>query len=143
MRKLLKPSMLVLSIGILITAACMSNTSDESEVLSALDESVPTTSDVMFTGKENHDISLEDAEKMILEYAEKYKEGPFAWTFGRDAVEEILAQEGCVALRIFGGLYEGDEFHPILIGVTSDGRSMSGGAVRDFPLPCPPYCPEP
>ena len=143
MSKFLKSSMFVVSIGILISAACMREASEESEVLSALDQSAPVTGDVMFTGEENHDILLEDAEKMILDYAELNKEGPFAWTFGRDAIEEILAQEECVALRIFGGLNEGGEFHPILIGVTPDGRSMSGGTVLDFPMPCPPFCPEP
>ncbi len=104
---------------------------------------IPETSEVMFTGTENHEISLKDAEKMIMAYADKNPDGPWAWTFGRKAVDHILAQEGSVALRIFGGINSEGQFSLVLIGVTPDGRSMSSGAMRNFPYPCPPYCPDP
>ena len=97
----------------------------------------------MFTGEEDHFITLEDAEKHIVSFVAKNPEGPFAWTFGRKAVEEILAQEGCVAVRIFGSLDDTGQFSPVLIGVTPDGRSMSSGVVRNIPTPCPPYCDPP
>jgi hypothetical protein len=49
---------------------------------------------------------------------------PVSETFDKSTVEAILAQDGCVKLRIYYGMDEGSKVHAILVGVDEDDTDM-------------------
>lgn len=94
-----------------------------------------------FTGKEQHSISLDEAARMTARYREKVEKGAIiGGYFGREAIEKILAQEGCVGIRYYYA--EKDDGTPtlVLVGVDKEGNDLVHGAVSELSWPCPPYC---
>lgn len=43
---------------------------------------------------------------------------------GRDIIEQILAQPGCVGIRIFGALNELGIRQPVMVGVDANGKNI-------------------
>lgn len=96
---------------------------------------------VVFTGKEDHSISLKDASVLTYNYrqtvAADAKTGGF---FGKDAIQAILNQDGCVGIRYYYGIDK--EGTPVLVLVGSDarGNDMYEGVLAEMARPCPPAC---
>lgn len=71
--------------------------------------------------------------------------------FGRNVIEQILAQPECIGMRIYFGQNETGEKKLILVGSKADGKNIwdlnssdvggGGGTVADEGKPCPPDCP--
>ncbi len=70
--------------------------------------------------------------------------------FGRDVIDQILAQEGCTGLRIYYAINDGGEKVLIISGVDITGGNMlptsptlvaGENTLADASYPCPPYCP--
>ncbi len=109
--------------------------------------------DVMFTGEEDHSITLAAAEQMMAAFQADNPYDTYGWSFSRKAIELLLAQEGCVGIRIYGGLNQDGQFSPVLFGVTAKGGDIGGGGLSkalsdstvvgsmELSAPCPPYCP--
>ena len=49
---------------------------------------------------------------------------PISDTFGRDAIDRLLAQPGCASLRIYYGMDEQMRMKPILVGVDKDNQDI-------------------
>lgn len=97
----------------------------------------------MFTGKEEHTITLTDAKALTKEYRDKAGTGAIlGYYFSKDALQEILNQKDCVGIRHYYG--EEDDGKPVLVlvGVTADGSDMTAGVLVEFGFPCPPKCKE-
>ena len=98
----------------------------------------------MFTGQENHDISLADASAMTKKFRQSVpddsRKGGF---FGRDAIEAILAQRDCVGIRYYHGINDRGEPVIILVGVTADENDMYTGLLAEIAEPCPDQCSTP
>lgn len=71
--------------------------------------------------------------------------------FGRDVIDQILAQQGCTGLRIYYAINDGGEKVLIISGVDSTGTDMlpvsptlvaDENTLADASLPCPGYCPD-
>ncbi len=62
--------------------------------------------------------------------------------FGRDILEELLAQEGCMGLRMYYGLNEDGDSELILVGADADENDMLE-KVADVSSPCPNWCSSP
>ena len=71
--------------------------------------------------------------------------------FGRDVIDQILAQQGCTGLRIYYAINDGGEKVLIISGVDSTGANMvptsptlvaGENTLADASLPCPGYCPN-
>jgi hypothetical protein len=60
--------------------------------------------------------------------------------FHAKAVEELLAQAGCAALRIYHGRNADGSPALVLIGVDADGDDMTEGIILEWNYPCPPFC---
>jgi len=67
--------------------------------------------------------------------------------FGKDKLNAVLSQSGCVGLRIYYGTkiesptVEKPEL--IIVGVDSDGNDLlDEDLIVDVSLPCPTLCPE-
>ena len=76
---------------------------------------------------------------------------PISETFDRDAVDAVMQQEGCVALRIYYGMTEDFLVHAILVGVNADNEdilpstsnltsSTDGDILAEQGIRCPPDC---
>ncbi|MCX8056758.1 MAG: hypothetical protein N3F03_03995 [Ignavibacteria bacterium] len=93
-----------------------------------------------FTGKEEHQISLEEAIKLIQNFRSKQKgEGIKAHYFGKEALMKLLEQEGCVGLRIYYASQEDGTPELVIVGVNEEGKDLVG-MVLDRSWFCPPYC---
>ena len=100
-----------------------------------------------FTGKEGAAITIEEAQAMIGRYRTKYatKEGSdepsdTIWVFsGREIIQQILDQEGCVGIRFYFGEREGHK-DIVMIGVDKDENDLVKGVIADRSSACPPDC---
>ncbi|MFN0180520.1 MAG: hypothetical protein ACKVZ0_17100 [Gemmatimonadales bacterium] len=63
-----------------------------------------------------------------------------ATLFHRAAVDAVLAQTGCVAVRLYYGRGVAGEAELVMVGVDGNGNDLTGGAIMDIIFPCPPYC---
>jgi hypothetical protein len=63
--------------------------------------------------------------------------------FHAKAVQDLLAQAGCVGVRIYHGRNQDGTNAMVLVGVDAKGNDMSGGTLLEQHFPCPPFCPDP
>ena len=98
----------------------------------------------MFTGQENHSISLEDASELTKNYRHtlmKVFGGVKGEYFGSDAIQSVLDQTDVVGIRIYYGL--SDEVVPkprlVIVGVNADGDDVIG-EIMEHGHTCPPKC---
>ena len=111
-----------------------------------------TDSAVMFTGLEEHRISLELADSMMAAYQSNNPYDSYAWFFSRKAFEALLSHPGAVGIRIYGGVGKGGKFSPVMFGVTADGSDIieeglskgqgnhGGVGPMETAFPCPGSC---
>ena len=95
----------------------------------------------MFTGREDHTITLDEAAAMTKIYRQSVpstaRKGGF---FGRDAILKILNQEDCVGIRYYHGINSAGEPVIILCGALANEDAMDDGALVEFAIPCPTQC---
>ena len=53
---------------------------------------------------------------------------------------KLLQQKDCAALRVYQGVDDKGHRAPILVGVDSTGKDLTGGLLLQMGFPCPPYC---
>lgn len=103
---------------------------------------------IMYTGDEDHSISMPAAEEMIAAFQAANPFETYGWYFGRVAMEQLLAQSGAVGLRIYGGFKPDGHFSPVIFGVNGQGKDINRGGLSKSPIdsvgvaemsfPCPP-----
>lgn len=144
--------MVAFMFGILVMISCemMSPEAPETELDVPRTLSKETVN-MTFTGQEDHRITSDKAGRMMAAFQEDNTDGPYAWYFGADAIQTLLAQNGAVGLRIYGSVNEDGMFSPVLFGVAADGSDIGGGSglskamldsvvIMEEALPCPPFC---
>ena len=111
----------------------------------------------------NNLIPLEKAKKLTAFFKEErdnlinpgiYSQDviPFSETFDRRAIDQLLALDGCVGIRIYTGLDEEFKLRLILVGVNDKGQDLiipdptegagtEVGLVVEEGARCPPFCP--
>jgi len=93
-----------------------------------------------FTGNERHDVTLEDAQRLIRNYrrgagANDHRAG----FFGRAAIERLLAQPGCVGIRAYSARQDNGQPTLVLVGVNANEQDITATIIEDH-IPCPPNC---
>jgi hypothetical protein len=63
--------------------------------------------------------------------------------FHAQPVRELLAQKGCVGVRIYHGRNADGSPAMVLYGVDGKGNDLTEGVVLEHHYPCPPYCTDP
>jgi len=96
-----------------------------------------------FTGYENHDITLEEACEWTANFRAAHPNAVKGNYFGGKAISNILAQEGCVGIRIYYAMDENNTMQLIVVGVDADENDMYEGLLAERSIPCPPYCGTP
>lgn len=92
--------------------------------------------------KRDHRISLAEASELTRGHRSANAAEPKGHLFHREALDSILAQSGCSAIRIYRGRGKGGEHHLVLVGVDGEGKDMVQGGVMERCAPCPPFCDE-
>ena len=97
-------------------------------------------------GSEGKMISRPEAQQMLSDYrnspAFAANDGREALLFGRNHIDAILAQPGCIGIRVYygkDGPLATDPAELIIVGTDVDGNDMTG-LILDAGKPCPPYC---
>jgi hypothetical protein len=89
----------------------------------------------------DHRIALPAAAALTRRYREGIGKGEVkASAFHADQVRGLLAQPGCVALRIYYATDADGHATLVLVGVGADDKDLSSGVLLEFGIPCPPFC---
>jgi hypothetical protein len=123
-----------------------------------------TTSNTLLPGN-NHFIPLDQAKTMTASYRANKEEIlagqyqaqnilPLSETFNREAVDQLVATQGCAGIRIYYGMDESLKIHAIIVAVNESNQDIlpvsaqDTSASADDPViieegqRCPPICPE-
>lgn len=96
---------------------------------------------MVFNGKEEHQITLDEAIKLIQNYKNKQSNSEIkAHYFGKDALLKLLEQDGCVGIRIYYAAQDDGTPELVMVGVNENGKDLTSGVILERNWPCPPYC---
>ena len=124
--KIITLAILLLSCALILIA--FANNGNEEQVSSAV-----------FTGDEDHSISLEEAALLTLNYRQDRNSNPkLGGVFGEQAIQKILDQEGIVGLRYYYGVENDGTPVLILTGVDKEWNDFYNGLLAERSMPCPP-----
>lgn len=130
MKKLMLVIMLVMGVSLGLWAIGSSESSDSGD-----DKSV------LFTGKENHLITLEDASELVTNYRATASEDAGLGGFvGKETIQRLINQEGAVGIRIYYGKDAEGGNHLVLIGTDERGNDLLHGEIAQYLMFCPPWC---
>lgn len=93
-----------------------------------------------FTGNEAERFPLETAAAWTANYRKSNPNGIKAHFFGKNIINEILAQPGCVGIRCYYAMDEKGVQQMIMVGADKDENDMYNGIVAEVSAPCPPFC---
>jgi len=116
----------------------------------------------VITGNEGGPIKLDEAASWTKNYRDRHPGETISQFFGKEILERILAQEGCLGIRFYYAIDHDGKKHLVITGVVSDGNdqineephedaaSATGVPVQkiyeigDQSTPCPgsPGCPH-
>ncbi|TGE16447.1 hypothetical protein [Hymenobacter elongatus] len=85
-------------------------------------------------------IPLDKAIEMTMHYQAKHAGSGRAGYFSSRVYWELLEQPGCIGIRVYKGLKEGNIECFVLVGVNEKGVDMTEGLLYDMAAPCPPNC---
>lgn len=95
-----------------------------------------------FTGNENHDFPLDQASQWTANYRASISPGDtIAHYFGKQAIQSIFNQEGCVGMRIYYALDNLGAKQLIIVGVNEAGNDLYNGLLAERSIKCPQDCP--
>ena len=93
----------------------------------------------MFTGKEGKVITTTVASDMTEAYRDANPGATKGHFIGKDILKDILAQSGCMGVRIYYGIDEGEKTL-VLVGADSSENDQITGIIADRLENCPPKC---
>lgn len=96
---------------------------------------------MMFTGNEDHSISLEDASALTANFRNSAGQGAvLGGYFSKTIIQDLLDQQDCVGLRYYYGKDNDGVPQLVISGVNAAGEDLYNGALGNRSMPCPPYC---
>ncbi len=100
------------------------------------DETVRTRSRPVFTGFEDHTISLEEAGELTRNHRKAAGQGAVKGRyFSRAAIEQLLLQEDTVGIRYYYGKDSEDRPQMVMVSVDAYGQDLTEGFVFGNALP--------
>ncbi len=96
----------------------------------------------MFTGNEDQTITLTEAAALTKNYRNAQPSGSnpiLGHYFGKKILNDILAQQDCVGIRVYYALNASGEKELVLSGVYANGNDISNGVLGDRSFKSPPY----
>ncbi len=95
-----------------------------------------------FDGTEGGLISLAEGSAMTAAYRAANPGARIAHFFGMDILNELLAQEGCMGIRMYYGLNEDGDNELVIVGADANENDMLE-KIADLSSPCPNLCGNP
>lgn len=95
-----------------------------------------------FDGTEGGAITLAEGAALTKEHRLRNPTALKARFFGRDILNQILDQEGCMGIRFYYGQDEDGNRQLVIVGADSDENDMTD-LVADLSHPCPDTCSSP
>jgi hypothetical protein len=92
-----------------------------------------------FNGTEGGAISLAEGAALTKEHRLRNPTALKARFFGKDVINQILDQEGCMGIRVYFGQDGDGNRQLVLAGADSDENDLLD-LVADTSIPCPNYC---
>ncbi len=100
-----------------------------------------STKQPVLTAGQDHAIDLPTAKAMTQRYRSSVPAGSvLAEAFGRNAIDSLLRQPGCIGMRIYLARRADATIAFVLVGVDSAGSDMTSGKILETGIPCPPWC---
>ena len=94
-----------------------------------------------FTGNEAEEFPLATAVEWTKRYRDSIREGDtISHFFGKNIINRILEQEGCMGIRIYYALDEDGKKQLIIVGADSKENDIYQGVIAERSYLCPPYC---
>ena len=78
----------------------------------------------VITGCEGGPIKLDEAASWTKNYRDKHPGETISQFFGKEILERILAQEGCLGIRFYYAVDHAGKKHLVITGVVSDGNDQ-------------------
>lgn len=96
----------------------------------------------IYSGHEDHNITLQEGIELTKAYRVTSKgDVPLAQYFGKDALANVLAQPGCVGLRMYYAKHQDGSSTMVIVGVDNKGNDITKGLLCQKASQCPPWCP--
>jgi len=108
------------------------------------------STDPTYNGSDGGLIDLPTARQWAQNYRTTHPKELQSHYFGRNLVDQILAQPGCTGIRVYYATNDEQERQLLVVGVNDLGASQlptspvvvpGEFAILDFSFPCPPKCP--
>jgi hypothetical protein len=94
-----------------------------------------------FSGHEDHNITLQEGIELTKAYRVTTRgDVILGQYFGKDALSNVLAQPGCVGLRMYYAKHKDGSPTLVIVGVDNKGIDMTKGLICQRAGECPPYC---
>lgn len=95
-------------------------------------------------GREPHRITPADARRFTQRFRDARPNRGGHRVYGhavsRGVIDEILAQPGCLGLRMYHAVDDADSETLVIVGITADESDMADGVIAEETRPCPPFC---
>ncbi len=96
-----------------------------------------------FNGNESKKVTLAKAAVWTSNYRETVSAGEtIAHFFGKEKLNSILSQSGCMGIRIYYGIDNGEK-NLVLVGADADENDQLNGIILQHSSKCPTFCSEP
>ena len=95
-----------------------------------------------FTGKEAEEFPLDTAAEWTANYRNANPGAVKAHFIGRDLINKMLEQDGCMGLRIYYALDENGNKQLIIVGADQEENDLYNGIIAEKLIKCPPNCPK-
>jgi hypothetical protein len=105
-----------------------------------------------FDGTEGKPLALATFKTWTADYKASLKDPDttLAHFFGFQIINKILAEKGCMGIRVYYGIDDAGEKQVMLVGAKENGDNLfpatdalnpnDPNTIADFSYPCPPYC---
>jgi hypothetical protein len=102
----------------------------------------------MFTGNEDHEITITEGGKMTRKYRSTIQPGEkLGGYFSQKALNDLLNQQGCVGIRYYYGIDSYGEHVLVLVGVDANENDLAdiskNHLCMEMSIPCPNHCSTP
>jgi len=93
-----------------------------------------------FDGNEAEQFPLDEAAKWTANYRAANPQGVKAHFFGKNILQDILNQPGCMGIRVYYALDDDGKQQMIMVGANADENDMFNDIIAEKAKPCPPFC---
>lgn len=92
-----------------------------------------------FDGSEGAEITLSEGADLTSKYRDSNPNQTKGHFFGKDILNQLLNQEGCMGIRMYYGIDDKGKKELVIVGADANENDMTE-LVADLSMPCPSRC---